>query len=169
MKRISIILIMFFLLISLSNCLTFKRIKPEKCNPEVNVTEEQVRKDLEDNKQEYLDMINLLDNSQIQITHITFDDSLDIIISAFTGSREDFLAGRLDFKNQFTSRLENLDDLSQEDKNFIKNFIENRNSREFEITYKAWGDGKIYFYFFGLTYIIYKDDEFEILTRGCPY
>jgi hypothetical protein len=52
-------------------------------------------------------------------------------------------------------------DLSQEDKDFIKNLIENRNSKELEITHRSWDDGKIYFEFFGLTYITYKDCELK--------
>ena len=169
MKRMFMIFIMLFLLISLSNCLTITIKTPDRCNPKKSVTEEQVRKDLEENKQEYLDMINLLNNKDLQITYITYGESTIIYVSIYTGSHEDFMNGILKEEYHHMYIIEELNDLSQEDKDLIKNFIENRNSTEVEIINKAESDGKIYFYFFGLTYIIYKDDEFEILTRGCPY
>lgn len=70
MKK-AIYLIVLLTLLVLAGCDAFFP-GPKICNPKYNVTEEQVKKDLEENKQEYLDIIELLNKEDLQISFILY-------------------------------------------------------------------------------------------------
>ncbi len=63
--------------------------------------------------------------------------------------------------------IEEIENITNEEKDIIKTFVRNRNSKEIRIVNKAKGDGKIYFEFFGLTYISYINSKFYIEKNIC--
>jgi len=149
MKRILISISLIFSLVFSARCEIFPG--PDICNPEKNVTEEQVRNDLKENKQEYLDIIDILSNLQIAFVNLDKEDSLEDIdskiwIQYFTGSEEDFNSGKIGDKI-ILYNLKDFDKLSQEDKDLIETFLLNRNSKKVRIVNKVYGDNKIYFEF----------------------
>lgn len=166
-------LIVIILIIILSGCF-FGNIspKPSICDSNLNVTEEDVRNDLDVNKNEYLELIDLLSNYQISYIYYYEDSSKDILESInldfYTGNNEDFNNGNLDGSYIQTDNLLEVEYLTQNEVDIIHSFIQNRNSKKIIITNKAKGDGKIYFEFFGLTYIIYENDRFYIENKPCP-
>jgi len=170
MKRFLILISLICSLFLLTSCTG----GPDICNPEKNVTEEQVRNDLKENKQEYLDLIDILSNIQIAFIILYEGYSIEdieneIIIQYFTGSKEDFDQGNITYDKSELYTLKEFDKLSQEDKDLIKTFMLNRNSKKLKIINKAAYDNKIHFKFFGLTYITYSysSEEFSIESRSC--
>ncbi len=168
-RRIIFVVLNLYILVILTSCFHVEYTPPDICNPNKSVSEEQVRNDLEENKQEYLEMIKLLDSDDILISYIDFKEvNQYILLSIYTGSYEEFKEGNLNPDKEYHSYLEDLEILTEEEKQLIESFVKNRDSKEFSITNKARDDGKIYFEFFGLTYITYIDDEFYVEHRSCP-
>ena len=88
-----------------------------------------------------------------------------IKIDTYDGSIEEY---RNDYNKEKSSTyfLENFDRYNDTEKDFVKSFILNRNSKSvsvFVVTNEI-----IHFEFFGLTSIEYENGEFSLKTRSCP-
>jgi uncharacterized membrane protein (DUF485 family) len=123
---------------------------------------EQVKKDLKENKQEYLDIIELLTRDYQYLANIEYKEiTHKIRVSTFKDSKEDFNSSTYIYEP--FKDLDEIEKLTDVEKELIRLFVLNRDSKEVRIINKIQSEGIVYFEFWGNTFIIYKDGYFNII------